>query len=301
MIKRFSSNFNLSKIRRVFCQAKFTKRRLCIRCNSRSISLVSDGRYLCRKCHYLFSIFTTTLLSRTRLPLDHWYELLWWFAYEFTANKTAKETKLPQRLVHRCFSKMREAIYRYEEKEMEKFFGIVEVDETYIGPKFKNRRKKKRNFLKRIGVVRRGRGSKILQQPTFGMYQRNGKVYIKFVRDVEKKTLQDIIRGRIDLASDVYSDTWKSYSGLEQQGYRHEMIDHGNEEYVRDEGIHINGIEGFWGYLKERLLKHHGVAKKNLIYYVKELEFRFNYRHLSTEHLMNKIINILVNSSSCND
>jgi transposase-like protein len=76
------------------------------------------------------------------------------------------------------------------------------------------------------------------------------------------------------------------------------MIDHGNEEYVRDEGIHINGIEGFWGYLKERLLKHHGVAKKNLIYYVKELEFRFNYRHLSTEHSMNKIIKILVNSSS---
>lgn len=298
MIKRFSSNLSLSKIRRIFCQAKFRVRRHCIRCNSRSISVVSDGRYLCRKCRYLFSIFTATPLSRSRLSVDQWYELLWWFAYEFTANKTAKETELPQRLVHRFFTKIRGAIHQYEEQQMEKFFGIVEVDETYIGPRFRNRSKKKRNFLKRIGVVKRGRGSKILQQPVFGMYQRDGKVYIKFVSNVEKKTLQDIIRGRIELASDVYSDTWKSYGGLEQQGYRHEMIDHGNEEYVRDEEIHINGIEGFWGYLKERLLKHHGVAKKNLIYYVKELEFRFNYRHLSTERLMNQIIKILVNSGS---
>jgi transposase len=298
MIKRFSSNFSLSKIRRIFCQAKFTTRKHCIRCNSRSISVVSDGRYLCRKCHYLFSIFTSTPLSRSRLPLDHWYELLWWFAYEFTANKTAKETNHPQRLVHRCFTKIRDGIYQFEEKEMVKFFGIVEVDETYIGPKFKNRRKKKRNFLKRIGVVKRGRGSKILQQPVFGMYQRDGRVYIKFVRDAEKNTLQNIIRGRIELASEVYSDTWKSYNGLEQQGYNHEVIDHGNEEYVKDDNIHINGIEGFWGYLKERLLKHHGVAKGNLIYYVKELEFRFNYRHLSTEQLIDKVIKTLVNSSS---
>ena len=75
-------------------------------------------------------------------------------------------------------------------------------------------RRKKRNFLKRIGVVKRGRGSKTLQQPVFGMYQRNGRVYIEFVSNAEKKTLQDIIRGRIELASDVYSDTWKSYKGL---------------------------------------------------------------------------------------
>jgi transposase len=76
------------------------------------------------------------------------------------------------------------------------------------------------------------------------------------------------------------------------------VIDHGNEEYVKEVNIHINGIEGFWGYLKERLLKHHGVAKRNLIYYVKELEFRFNDRPLSTERLIDKVIKILVNSSS---
>lgn len=82
------------------------------------------------------------------------------------------------------------------------------------------------------------------------------------------------------------------------RGYQHRTIDHKNEEYVRQESrvkkIHINGIEGFWGYLKERLLKHHGVDKANLIYYAKELEFRFNHRHLSTEEFIQKIIQILM-------
>jgi len=40
--------------------------------------------------------------------------------------------------------------------------------------------------------------------------------------------------------------------------------------------VNINGIEGFWSYAKERLLKFHGVSKDDFIYYLNELEFRDN-------------------------
>lgn len=63
----------------------------------------------------------------------------------------------------------------------------------------------------------------------------------------------------------------------------------------------INGIEGFWGYLKEHLLKHHGVATYNLIYYVKELEFRFNNRDLSTGEMVYKIVKALMNFTPSDD
>lgn len=257
----------------------------------------------CRKCRYSFSALTKTHLAKTRLPLDVWYELIWWFVYDFTANKTAKEVEFPQRLIHRCFSIIRKAIHDYEEAEMEKFFGEIEVDETYVGPKFRNRRKKSRDKLRRVNAVKRGRGAKTLLQPIFGIYQRNGTVYVKFVKDTGKKTLQKIIKGKIVLESDIYSDTWPSYKGLKKQGYKHETVDHGKEEYYKQAGrkkVHINGIEGFWGYMKERLLKHHGVSETNLIYYVKEQEFRFNYRNLSTEQMVAKIIKILVKSASAN-
>lgn len=304
MIKRFSLQFSLPKIRRIFWQAKFPKRKLCLRCNSRKISVISDGRFFCRKCHKIFSLFTDTYLSKIRIALDYLYELLYWFVYDFTANKAAKEVKLPQRLVHRCFSVIRKAICDYEEAEMEKFFGEVEVDETYVGPKFRNRRKQIREKLRRVNAVKRGRGAKNLLQPVFGIYQRNGTVYVKFVKDAGKKTLQKIIKGKIVLESNIYSDTWPAYDGLNKKGYKHETIDHGNAEYFKQKGkkkIHINGIEGFWGYLKEHLLKHHGVSETNLIYYVKEQEFRFNHRHLSTDGMIVKIIKILVKSGSPDD
>ena len=315
MFKRFTKHFTVSQINKVFRHAKFSERTHCPRCNSRRISLVSDGRFLCRRCHYLFSLTTNTYLDFSRLSFDQWYELLYWFVYEFTANKTAKEVKLNQRLIHRCFSVIRKAICDYEKTEMGKLFsGVIEADETYVGPKFKNRRKKNRDHYRKINAVKRGRGSKSLQQPILGLYQRNGTVYLKFIKDAGKKTLQEIIKGRIVLQSEVYTDTWKSYKGLNEKGYFHETIDHGQEEYVKirkdkksnhkekqTRKIHINGIEGFWGYLKERLLKHHGLSKDNLIYYVKEIEFRFNNRHLETDEMVEKIIKILMNFISSND
>jgi len=295
MIKRFSDNLSVTKIRRKFVTAKFGQRIKCPYCHYyRKLYRLQDERYSCKRCSRRFSITTGTYLVKSRLSLSQWYELLWWFTYEFTANKTAKEVKLAQQRTHDCFSLIRKAIYDYEIGQMIQFFGEIEVDETYIGPKFKNRRKKKRDYFRKLNVVKRGRGAKYLQQPIFGLYQRNGLVYIEFVGDVEKKTLHDIIKGRLVLESNVYSDTFKSYRGLKKEGYRHQTVDHGKEEYLKAGKVHINGIEGFWAYLKERLLKHHGVARRNLIYYIKELEFRFNHRHLSTEEFIQKLIKILV-------
>jgi len=61
--------------------------------------------------------------------------------YGFTANRTTKETGVSQKLVHRCFTTVRKAIYEYEEENIKPVFVTVEIDETYVGPKFKNRRK----------------------------------------------------------------------------------------------------------------------------------------------------------------
>ena len=43
--------------------------------------------------------------------------------------------------------------------------------------------------------------------------------------------------------------------------------------------VYINGLEGFWGYAKERLIKHHGVSPSKFPVYLKEMEFRYNHRH----------------------
>ncbi len=54
--------------------------------------------------------------------------------------------------------------------------------------------------------------------------------------------------------------------------------------------MYINGIEGFWGYAKERLMKYHGLSPKLFPLYLKELEFRYNKRDKS---LFEEILKVL--------
>jgi transposase len=54
-------------------------------------------------------------------------------------------------------------------------------------------------------------------------------------------------------------------------------IDHG-KRFVNGK-VYINGIEGFWSFAKERLMKYHGINPVKFSLYLKELEFRYNDRH----------------------
>jgi transposase-like protein len=94
-----------------------------------------------------------------------------------------------------------------------------------------------------------------------------------------RKTLQDIVRGRVDLETVIHSDGWRGYTGLVDLGYKkHFRVHHGKNEFVRGKS-HINGIESFWGYAKTRLSKFRGIHKNLFYLHLKESEFRFNYRH----------------------
>ena len=54
-------------------------------------------------------------------------------------------------------------------------------------------------------------------------------------------------------------------------------IDYG-KRFV-DGKVYINGIERFWSFAKERLMKYHGINPEKFSLYLKELEFRYNNRH----------------------
>lgn len=289
-----------ARISQIFWHAKTGKRRRCLKCKNRYLyKLKTTDKYKCKRCGYKFNLYSRTLLGRIHFEPRTILEILHHFALDFSANKTARELELPSKRIWRVFHQTRQALKYYSLENKFELSGVTEVDESYFGAKFKNRRKSNRKRSRRLGLVKRGRGAKILQQPVFGIYKRNGSVYVELVDDTKRKSIVPIIRNRIVKGAKIYSDTWSAYDGLVMSGYIHKRIDHGAGEYVtydkvNNEKVHINRMEGFWGYAKERLMKYHGVSRKYLDLYIKEIEFRYNNRNLKTEGFRSKILNILL-------
>ena len=294
-IKRFSSDLSDAKILRFFAQLKFNKRPYCIYCKSYQIYQTKGRyRYRCRKCWSRFSLTTSTQIGKLRIPLRLWYEVLNCFALGLSAHKAYKFLGLKHyERVFKAYRIIREKLVSDSMMRFEELQGIFEINESFYGGKFKNRRKSDRERLRRLKVVKRGRGAKYTQQPVFGIYKRNGEVFFMPVPDTKQKQLEKIIKERIPLRSKVYSDTWKSYVGLVGLGYVHSTIDHGKEEYVCGK-IHINGMEGFWGLSKVNMHIYKGIKKRNWIYYLKEMEFRYNNRELGHDEFIKKLSQLLL-------
>jgi transposase len=60
----------------------------------------------------------------------------------------------------------------------------------------------------------------------------------------------------------------------------------------KDGKVYINGIEGFGSYVKEGLFKFPVVSREYFVYYLKELEFRYNFRVNLDEMLYNVLAGI---------
>ena len=111
----------------------------------------------------------------------------------------------------------------------------------------------------------------------FGILERNGKVKVEIVEYVSAETILRETLKKVKRGSIIYTDQFRSYDGLVIYGFRHERID--KSVRFSNGRVYINGIEGFWIYTKERLLKFYGVRRENFVYYLKELEFKFRYNN----------------------
>ena len=92
--------------------------------------------------------------------------------------------------------------------------------------------------------------------------------------------------------STIYTDKWRSYDGLVFDGYKHYRINH-SKEYSDGKGNHINGIENFCPFAKQRLSKFHGLSRNNFYYHIKECEFRYNKKY-DIMKILRKVINGLI-------
>jgi transposase len=251
----------------------------CPKCEAKKVYLLSNGKRKCSECKYEF--------TPHRLPLyftrDQWRKIIRWFLLEQSSQNISLRTGFERRRVLRALKIIRTSLTK---DVPEIFSGTVEVDETYLGGQWKNKRK----TIREQGT-KRGRGTQ--KQPVFGILCRNGSVWAEVVDDVGAETLQPLISQKVRVGSIICSDTWKAYTGIASRGYVHRLVNHGEKQYSDGKGNHINGLEGFWGYLKRKLVSKGGIRREKIHLYLGEYVWRYNHRNENDNVKVRRIIKLL--------
>ena len=191
--------------------------RKCPRCGNTKSWRVRRSKRKCSACRYEW--------RTDRLPLHlsraEWKRLLRWFLLGLSSAAISRESGLGREQVLRALTMVREAMVRDIPPVFE---GVVEIDETYLGGSWRNKRKSTR-----IQGSKRGKGTS--KQAVFGILCRSGQVWAEVVPNVEANTLMPLLRKQVAKGSIVCSDTFRSYTGVAARGYVHRFVKHDQQEY----------------------------------------------------------------------
>ena len=250
----------------------------CPRCGHPKSWGIRREKRRCAACRYEWRAAALPL----RLTATEWRRLLRWFLLGHSAAVIAEETQVERKRVLRALLLVRE---RMAGDVPPIFTGTVEIDETYVGGAWRNKRRGSR-----AEGTKRGRGT--TKQAVFGILARGGQVWAQVVPNVEARTLLPLLKGHVEPGAIVCSDSFTSYTGVAAGGYVHRFVDH-SQRFSDGQGNHINGLERFWGYLKRRLAAKGGIRQERLPLYLAEYVWRYNHRQLKRPAQLQKLLKLL--------
>jgi hypothetical protein len=255
----------------------------CPHCGGATIYHFSDNRtHKCGDCRLRFSIKVGTIFEDTKLPLRKWFMAIWLITSHkkgIASTTLAKDLKITQKSAWFVLHRLR---YAARTKSFAApLEGDVEVDETYVGGKEKNKHRSKKQKL--------GRGA-IGKAIVMGAVERKGSVVARVVHGTDAETMEGFVDSAVSPGvKSISTDEHKSYSRLGMK-YPHGVVRHGRGEYVSGV-IHTQTIDGYWSELKRQIIGiHHWVSAKHLDRYVAESSWRYNRRGIGGGNRVNALL-----------
>ncbi len=248
----------------------------CPQCASRENYYLASRRvWKCRFCKKQFSVKKGTIFEDSPIGLDKWLVSIWLIANSkngISSHELARAVGLTQKSAWFVLHRIRLAM---QIGSFDKFDGIVEADETFIGGRLKNMHADK-------AAQARKEGSHVRKTIVAGTLQRSSsaapsQVRARVLRNTQAVRLLHNVRSNVAPGATVYTDAAPAYRSLATD-YTHASVDHGIREYVNG-NVTTNGIENFWALLKRGM---HGTyvyaAPFHVHRYVAERVFTFNER-----------------------
>jgi transposase-like protein len=231
------------------------------------------GLYHCNGCSGAFTVTTGTVMESSHLPLTKWalgFRLYAGSKKGFSAHQLHRSLGITYKSAWFMAHRIREAMAPAADAAPIGGEGkIVEADTTYVGGKEKNKHKSKRK-AENIG----GAGKQIVHT----LIERDGSARSHHIPEGSGKTLGPLLLGQVDKASTLMTDTHGGYLHVGKKFTRHEMVDHGADEYVRGDA-YTNTAEGYFSIFKRGMTGvYQHCGKQHLHRYLAEFDFRYSNR-----------------------
>lgn len=248
----------------------------CIHCNHDKVYVTNRG-YKCATtgCGRKFSALVGTIFENTKLPLRTWFAAIFLISTSkkgISATQFAAQFNIGLKAAWHLFHRIRTGAKQAKPEELE---GTVQIDETFVGGKNKNRhwnKKSKGRVEERMFIDK---------TPVLGMLEVDtGKLILVVVPDTKTDTLIPQVKENVAFGSTVYTDEWMPYNHL-KPFYIHEVVEHSRKQYVKGE-VTTNAVENVWSTFKKGMIGiYQWVHRRHLQKYCDEFMFRYNHRHLS--------------------
>jgi transposase-like protein len=243
----------------------------CPHCGSTSVTRLHGkahrpGVFQCNDCREQFTVTVGSVCERSKIPLHKWVLAI----YLLSASKKGMSSHQLHRMLGISYKstwfltmRIREAM---RDGKLPGGLGganrVVEVDESYIGGKARNRKGK---IPPKAAVL--------------SLVERDGSVRSFHVPHVSATTLRPIIVSHVNLASYLMTDESPIYPSIGDEFKGHGTVNHSAEEYARAHFWHTNTVENFFSILKRGIVgTYHHVSGTHLHRYTAEFDFRYSYR-----------------------
>jgi transposase-like protein len=230
------------------------------------------GLWKCYACRGQFTVRKGTVFEESRLELHLWFQAAYLMCASkkgVSANQLHRTLGVTLKTAWYLAHRLREAMADAGIDPLGGEGKTVEADITYVGGKERNKHLRKRNE-KNVGGV----GKAMVHT----LVERDDRARSHYVARVDGNALGFLLGKNVDKRSALMTDTHGGYLHVGKTFARHEMVDHGQDEYVRGDA-HSNTVEGYFGILKRGIIgTYHHVSQKHLHRYLAEFDFRYNNR-----------------------